>query len=538
MSLLNNIKTMLGFPDDNETEIENATANTPSYINPFKKEIAAATPPPVPVSSVISQEEVEDAISNEVVDKITAVLNTGLPEYALECIDKDAQSKYVRSLIGSTLIEFLQQIKESAEETARQKWQKERMDLANKSAESTKTINDYKQKNEELRNRAMSLDRQKSALNERIASLEAKANTAEAEREQYELECKSLMNKLKVSTVNDESIQALKQENENLLKENTDIKAEMEKKATEAAAQILAAKADLAQKEARIAELSADTSSTDAKDAEIESLKAELETAKANAKTEAEALTARINALSSATIELEEAKQKLAEAMKENESLKKSPAAPVKTEELEKLHNELAVRDNELASMRSTIQSQNDEIYALHEKLNESGDSAKMAELDAERTKLEDKVEKLGNELAQKDMQISDLNNTKEEITTVYEQLKKELERNKKHYADREHELNKQIVDLSDQLESANNDIALLKAEKKPARKRQSKPAASASGISAIDYNSEYTDWLMPTPPSESIPIVSDSSDAEEEAKSAEKTYHNPNLPEQMELFS
>lgn len=535
---------MLGFPDDNENEIENATAtNTPSYINPFKKEIAeSTTPPPVPASTAVTQKEVEDSISTEVVDKVTAVLNTGLPEYALECIDKEAQSKYVRSLIGSTLIEFLQQIKESAEESARQKWQKERMDLANKSAESTKAINDYKQKNDELRNRAMSLDRQKSALNERIATLEAKANTAEAEREQYELECKSLMNKLKVSAVNDETLQSLKQENESLQKENADIKAEMEKKATEAAAQILAAKADIAQKEARIAELSVNTTTPvdDAKDAEIEQLKAELESVKANAKTEADALTARVKALSNATIELEETKRKLAEALSENESLKNAPIAPIKAEEMERLQNELAVRDNELASMRSTIQSQNDELYALHEKLNESGDSAKMAELDAERTKLEDKVEKLENELAQKDMQISDLNHTKEEITAVYEQLKKELERNKKHYADREQELHKQIVDLSDQLETANNDIALLKAEKKPARKRQSKPAASNSGISAIDYNSEYTDWLIPTPPSDSIPIVADSNDAEaeEETRSDEKTYHNPNIPEQMELFS
>ena len=54
--------------------------------------------------------------------------------------------------------------------------------------------------------------------------------------------------------------------------------------------------------------------------------------------------------------------------------------------------------------------------------------------------KLEDTVEKLNNELSQKQLQIDDLNSTKDEISSVYEQLKKELERNKKHYADKEQE--------------------------------------------------------------------------------------------------
>ena len=86
------------------------------------------------------------------------MLNTSLPEYVRECIDKDAQANYVRSLIGSTLTDFLQQIKQEAEEAARQQWQKDRMDLANKSSEASKQMNEYKTKNEELRNRILSLD--------------------------------------------------------------------------------------------------------------------------------------------------------------------------------------------------------------------------------------------------------------------------------------------------------------------------------------------------------------------------------------------
>ena len=545
MSIINNLKAMLGFPDKEDMGNENSSqTNSPSYINPFKKESEKPLPPPVPEVAKISQKDVEDAISDEVVDKVTSVLNTSLPEYVRECIDKDAQANYVRSLIGSTLTDFLQQIKQEAEEAARQQWQKDRMDLANKSSEASKQMNEYKTKNEELRNRILSLDRQKTTLNDRISTLENRAASAEAEREQYQLECKSLMNKIKVAAVNDEALQALRQDNddlraanENLQNEIAEIKADAERKATDSAAQILAAKADVAKKEARIAELSSQPDDAHEKEAEIERLNAELETTKNNAKTEAEALTARITALSQATLELEETKRKLAEAEDEKLALKNAPATS--SEELEKLQNELAVRNNELASMRSTIQSQNDELYALHEKLNETGDTAKMAEIEVTRAKLEDTVEKLNNELSQKQLQIDDLNSTKDEISSVYEQLKKELERNKKHYADKEQEFRQQIVALKDELESAKNEISIQKAEKK-AKKKAQHHAAPLSGISAIDYTTEYSDWLMPTPPTNAIPIVAEEPEEPEieNHKEPEKSHANPNIPEQMELFS
>ena len=189
--------------------------------------------------------------------------------------------------------------------------------------------------------------------------------------------------------------------------------------------------------------------------------------------------------------------------------------------------------------MRSTIQSQNDELYALHEKLNETGDTAKMAEIEATRAKLEDTVEKLNNELSQKQLQIDDLNSTKDEISSVYEQLKKELERNKKHYADKEQEFRQQIVALKDELESAKNEISIQKAEKK-AKKKAQHHAAPLSGISAIDYTTEYSDWLMPTPPTNAIPIVAEEPEEPEieNHKEPEKGHANPNIPEQMELFS
>ena len=113
------------------------------------------------------------------------------------------------------------------------------------------------------------------------------------------------------------------------------------------------------------------------------------------------------------------------------------------------------------------------------------------------------------------------------------------MERNKKHYADKEQEFRQQIVALKDELESAKNEISIQKAEKK-AKKKSQHHAAPLSGISAIDYTTEYSDWLMPTPPTSAIPIVAEEPEEPEieNHKEPEKNHANPNIPEQMELFS
>ena len=113
------------------------------------------------------------------------------------------------------------------------------------------------------------------------------------------------------------------------------------------------------------------------------------------------------------------------------------------------------------------------------------------------------------------------------------------MELNKNHYADKEQEFRQQIFALKDELESSKNEISIQKAEKK-AKKKAQHHAAPLSGISAIDYTTEYSDWLMPTPPTNAIPIVAEEPEEPEieNHKEPEKSHANPNIPEQMELFS
>ena len=70
----------------------------------------------------------------------------------------------------------------------------------------------------------MSSERQKRALSARLHDLEVLVTSFEAEKEQYELENRSLINKLKASNVVDGDFEALKNENIRLQRELSDVK--------------------------------------------------------------------------------------------------------------------------------------------------------------------------------------------------------------------------------------------------------------------------------------------------------------------------
>ena len=76
MSFFNNIKTMLGFPDeeDNTATMEKESIHNTPYINPFKKE--AEQPTAMPKAETKSKAtDINDNVSREIIEKVATVLN-------------------------------------------------------------------------------------------------------------------------------------------------------------------------------------------------------------------------------------------------------------------------------------------------------------------------------------------------------------------------------------------------------------------------------------------------------------------------------
>ena len=371
MAFLKNIKQMFGFDDNSIYEDEKNNVNTEykPYINPFKneKQETANTAVAEDKKSEQTEADFDKAIHDEIKDKIIDIINASLPEFIKGCVDRDAELKYINEEFGTTFSTYTQNIRQAIEERAKSEWISERMNLEKRLQESGKKAEESTAKMEELRARITSLDRQKIALNERINQYENKVATAEAEREQYHLECKSLMNKLKVASVNEEEINKLREENTQMLQECTSLRNDVIMLRKEA----LNAKnnpATSAEDAEKIAALQQQLETANAEKVQLEQRITELENAAGNTPQPeiAQQLQAEIQKISD---ELYAAQVQLIEAQEKNQPLEQEVAS---------LKESLAVAAHSSQETTTALAAKDAEITLLKEQINQAGETAKL----------------------------------------------------------------------------------------------------------------------------------------------------------------
>ncbi len=371
MAFLKNIKQMFGFDDNSIYEDEKNNVNTEykPYINPFKneKQETANTAVAEDKKSEQTEADFDKAIHDEIKDKIIDIINASLPEFIKGCVDRDAELKYINEEFGTTFSTYTQNIRQAIEERAKSEWISERMNLEKRLQESGKKAEESTAKMEELRARITSLDRQKIALNERINQYENKVATAEAEREQYHLECKSLMNKLKVASVNEEEINKLREENTQMLQECTSLRNDVIMLRKEA----LNAKnnpATSAEDAEKMAALQQQLETANAEKVQLEQRITELENAADNTPQPeiAQQLQAEIQKISD---ELYAAQVQLIEAQEKNQPLEQEVAS---------LKESLAVAAHSSQETTTALAAKDAEITLLKEQINQAGETAKL----------------------------------------------------------------------------------------------------------------------------------------------------------------
>ena len=532
MGAMKFFKNLFGFSDDYEQDDSNeqTTQNTP-YINPFKKETPKVVTPPKATPAVEKAAQ-EVAFSDVITTKIIEILNAGLPEYARTSIDIKAEKAYVEQLFGETISEFAAKVKDSATEDNKSKWQADLLSLEKDKATAEKTVAEMTAKIQELRTRIQNSDSQKEIFKEKSKQLENKINTVIAERDQFELECKSLMNKIKVAAINEQNVTALTDENQKLSAENVNLHAEILKLRNEKGEgnddKINEANAKIAEKDGIIAENNAAIAT---KDAKIESLKAQIESLTAqstqNAKADEiiEGLQNQVKSLADSNYSLQEQ----INTLKETESALNEQIATLKNDANNSNHEEvinaLAAKDAEIAAKEATIAE-------LNSKMNDlsivAGDkTAEIGRLNENTTALNETINKLREEI----------NAANEAQRTQEVTFRTEIDK-----------LQKANNELEEELQKAKRPVETITFDEKPEAEEtavaepeptlfgeEEKPVKATRGrkkkvVSAIDYTTkDYTDWLMPTPPSTAIPI-----DDEPEEKPEKPAKPQPS---QMELF-
>lgn len=201
MSFFDAFKRALGFGPDPDLISDSDTVDDPDVAaesadasEPRKEaEDSSADAPAAP--------SVDPDIKARIFDGAVAVFNEALPSFLRDTVDAGAQSKKLAEALDKGLDEYLTNLMSVAEQYAEARL-KGAADTARRDAEKLRAdMQLIEQQRVSLREQQLSADRRRRALSDRVTDLEQQLANAEAEREQYELENRSLLNKLRVADV-------------------------------------------------------------------------------------------------------------------------------------------------------------------------------------------------------------------------------------------------------------------------------------------------------------------------------------------------
>lgn len=186
--------------DGQEIEIDADAEETPA---------SAQTYPDLEIDAGL---QLDDARISEIFQKVIDVFNDSLPGFLKASVDSDKQKKYLYESLSSSLKSYLSDIEEEARSHGMAILNDEREEQ-NKQIEKLKLrAAELEKKRNELNDLHLSDGRQKRALSERVRDLEKQVIELEAEREQLNIENKSLVNRIKVTNVLESDIENMREE--------------------------------------------------------------------------------------------------------------------------------------------------------------------------------------------------------------------------------------------------------------------------------------------------------------------------------------
>ena len=281
MAFFRKLRAAFGFGDDESEEELNekflpyeAQHRTP-YINPFKKEeeeeriMESQGEEDIAVSSgaTVVKDGV-DELPIEMYNGVLSIINSTIPTFVRECLDVEAEKRAIAKALGPHIKGAIEKARKQIEENAQRKWDSERAEMSARVEQAELAGKEAAERAEQDRAKVMSADAQRKAVTERCRTLENRVAELEAEREQFDLENKSLINKVKVAQVHADDAAHYREEAEDLRKQIAELK---EKSASEVNAEVESRWSD------EVARLQQEIA---AKDADIDTLtKKEQETA-------------------------------------------------------------------------------------------------------------------------------------------------------------------------------------------------------------------------------------------------------------------
>lgn len=355
--MFKSLKKAFGFVDDDELINDDPETEAPSL-------------PDSPVSSGSNTLPADPSVNTDrIFTHVVEVFNASLPDFLKAGANAEAQRRYLYDTLSADVKNHLDTLAARAQEVCESRWRADRESLNKRLKEIEERSKDLENKRLEMSQKQLSADRQKRALSERVHDLENQLSKLVADREQYDLENKSLINKLKVAGV-------FEKENEELRDELNRMQSEIIKARngqapatpdTETEKRIEAAEARATEAEKKIAE-----SEKKLTESEKKALEAEQKAAEAQKKA---ADTER---------QLSETKKKIVETEARAENAEKEALdAALRIEELEKTASKTDT---------TALKSVEEELAKVRAELAESDEDRKklLAEMEAARSRESD----------------------------------------------------------------------------------------------------------------------------------------------------
>lgn len=244
MAFFRKLRAAFGFGDDESEEELNekflpyeAQHRTP-YINPFKKEeeeeriMESQGEEDIAVSSgTIVVKDGVDELPIEMYNGVLSIINSTIPTFVRECLDVEAEKRAIAKALGPHIKGAIEKARKQIEENAQRKWDSERAEMSARVEQAELAGKGAAERAEQDRAKVMSADAQRKAVTERCRTLENRVAELEAEREQFDLENKSLINKVKVAQVHADDAAHYREEAEDLRKQLAELRAKPEAEA-------------------------------------------------------------------------------------------------------------------------------------------------------------------------------------------------------------------------------------------------------------------------------------------------------------------
>lgn len=144
-----------------------------------------------------------DSIFNTVVEEF----NRAMPSFIGSGVNAEAQRSHLYEALDADVKKLLESLRNDATQRCNRRWEKERRALNGDVSAMRDRLRTAEENETEKGKQLLSAERQKRALTERVHDLEAQIANLEAEKDQYELETRSLVNKLRVSNMVNEGVE-------------------------------------------------------------------------------------------------------------------------------------------------------------------------------------------------------------------------------------------------------------------------------------------------------------------------------------------